>query len=211
MIYDISLPLALRMPVWPGDPSFSLIRIASIDQGSEANVSQLSCSVHTGTHIDAPFHFIDQALAVEALDLNLLIGKVLVVEVPESINIIDEAALLNLDLKNHPGRVLFKTRNSNYWANQVDSFQKDFVAVSEDGADYLIQLGVKLVGIDYLSIAPFQDGIPTHKKLLSSQVVVIEGIDLSKINPGLYELICMPLKIVGSDGAPARVVLRDLD
>jgi arylformamidase len=209
MIYDLTLTIRNEMAVWPGDPQVHLERISKIEDGKNANVSRVDFSVHTGTHIDAPVHFIPGAKSVETLPLDVLIGPTQVVQLPDRVNLItageiDQAGIL-------PGviRVLFKTRNTLYWQAENTPFQNGFVAVSADGAEALVRMGIRLVGIDYLSIAPFKNSRPTHEVLLRNEMVIVEGLNLSQVQPGMYTLICLPLKIGGSDGAPARVVLVD--
>ena len=195
------------MVVWPGDPTVNNHKVASIDEGEEANVTSINMSAHTGTHIDAPKHFIQDGKSIERLDLNLLIGEVEIVEINPAVDVITANALRSLFKEKWPVRVLFKTRNSLRNLLNNDQFSEDFVALSMDAANYLIQRGVKLVGIDYLSIAPFEDSVNPHVALLKNNIVILEGLDLSVVNEGVYELIALPLKMEGSDGAPARVVL----
>jgi len=205
-VYDISVGITPEMPVWPGDPPVTLQRIASISQGANSNVSRLECSVHIGTHVDAPVHFIDGAGSVESLSLRALIGRVYVVHLPQA-NVIDEATLEGAGIPPRTRRVLFRTSNSHYWARGENDFQKDFVAIDSSGAAWLVRKKVQLVGVDYLSVAPFGDSREPHRILLEKGVVVVEGLDLSEVSHGRYTLYCLPLKLVGSDGAPARAIL----
>ncbi len=195
------------MPVWPGDHEVELYRDEKIEDGANANVSNLSISVHTGTHVDAPYHFLPEGGPVDQLPLEVLIGPVQVVELPESVDFIDEKILLKTEINPGTIRVLFKTRNSRYWMMDINEFQTGFVGITEDGARYLVEKGIKLVGIDYLSISPYKMSRPTHEVLLKAMMVVIEGLDLSKVDAGQYELYCLPLKLFNTDGAPARAVL----
>jgi arylformamidase len=204
-IYDVSVGIDPQMPVWPGDPSVELERMQAIAAGAHANISRLTCSVHTGTHVDAPVHFLDGAAGVESLPLKLLTGRAYVVNLP-SAKLIDEATLEAAGLPPRTRRVLFRTRNSELWAREK-TFQTDFVAVDASGARWLVKKGVQLVGVDYLSVAPYGQGKETHRILLEAGVVIIEGLDLSRVTQGRYSLYCLPLKLVGSDGAPARVIL----
>jgi len=200
-IIDISVPIRSGMVTYPGDPEVQLTRWASISDGSLANLTRLDFGVHSGTHVDAPVHFFDGAPAAESLPLDALVGPARVVDATAVGSKLDAAALAGLDLGGAE-RVLFKTRNSELWARA--SFADDFVSLTEDAAQELIRRGVRLVGIDYLSIGDEA----AHLALLGAGVVTIEGLDLRQIEPGDYELICAPLKLVGSDGAPARVLLR---
>jgi arylformamidase len=198
---DISLPIRPGMFVYPGDPEVHLERCSSIAGGDPANISRLDLGVHTGTHVDAPLHFIEGAAAAEALPLEALIGPAHVVDATSFDRDIDQAALDELDIPGAVERLLFKTPNSELW--NEDSFSKDSVKFVESGARRLVDLGVRLVGIDYLSVGDER----AHQVLLGAGVVPVEGLDLRKVEPGPYNLVCLPIKIAGSDGAPARVVL----
>ena len=204
--YDVTLAITSDMPVWPGDTPPILEQMDSIDAGNTANTSQIKLSVHTGTHVDAPHHFMNDGRTIEGLQLDTLVGRAYVLYLPEA-DLITAAVLEAAEIPPRTRRLLFKTRNSEYWARDVRQFQTDFVAISPDGAEYLVDRNVKLVGIDYLSVAPFKAGTPTHRILLGAGVVVLEGLNLSKVSQGRYTLHCLPLKIAGSDGAPARVIL----
>jgi len=206
-IYDISLTISPTMPVWPGDPAIELDRVESMDEGAHANVSRLCASVHTGTHVDAPHHFLNDQRTVEALPLDVLIGSCYVIQLPDGIEAVTAEALDGMSLPADAKRILFGTSNSRFWAHNEMEFQEDFVAVTEDGAQWLVERGVQLVGVDYLSVAPFGDSEGTHKVLLEAGVVVVEGLDLSAVPRGFYDLYCLPLKLLGSDGAPARAIL----
>ncbi len=206
-IYDISLTITPDMPVWPGDPTVILERIAKIENGANANISRVTLSVHTGTHVDSPYHFLPGGKAVDQLGLEVLVGETQVVQLPDSIKVISDDVVHDAGIREGIRRVLFKTRNSEYWSRRLPTFQKNFVGISVDGADALVDRGLWLVGIDYLSIAPFKQSRPTHEVLLRGGVVVVEGVDLSRVTPGMYELVCLPLKLGGSDGAPARAIL----
>lgn len=206
--YDISIPISPNLPVWPGDPKVQMQRISKIEEGASANVTHISMAVHTGTHIDAPYHFLGgESTTVEQLPLNQLTGRAYVLHLHNEVELITAKILEKADIPPRTRRLLFKTRNSDYWKTHSTEFQKNFVALSPDGAQYLIDRGVKLVGIDYLSIAPFEDGVPTHTLLLKAGVIIIEGLDLSNVPQGRYSLYCLPLKLVGADGAPARAIL----
>jgi arylformamidase len=205
-IYDLSLGISPDLPVWPGDPPVRLERVSSIADGANANVSTLHCGVHVGTHVDAPLHFIDGARSVETLPLKVLTGRAYVVDLRKA-EVLDAATLEASDIPPRTRRILFKTRNSALWARKEPEFRKDFVAVDASGAEWLVRKGVQLVGVDYLSVAPFGDSKPTHRILLEAGVVVVEGLNLSEVSQGRYTLYCLPLKLVGSDGAPARAIL----
>jgi len=206
-IYDISLPISPAMPVWPGDPPVVLEQVSSMDAGAHDNISRLGCSVHTGTHVDAPHHFLNDHRTVDALSLDVLNGPAQVVQIPEDVGLITADILEKAAIPSGTSRLLLKTCNSRLWERREKEFIKDFVGISVDGAEWLVQTGVKLVGIDYLSIAPYKKSIPTHQVLLKPGMIILEGVDLSAVSPGIYDLYCLPLKLVGSDGAPARAIL----
>ena len=210
-IYDISVPVAPGVtPTYPGDPGIEVTPWASIARGDAANVSLLHFGAHTGTHIDAPAHFIDGAPTVRDLSLEALIGDALVVELPGDVQAIGEEHVRS---SIPPGtiRVLFKTRNSTFWADVDRGFREDFTYIDPGGASALAERGVRLVGFDYLSVERFHSvDFETHMILLSKGIVILEGLDLSAVDAGVYELICLPLKIAAGsgDGAPARAILR---
>lgn len=206
-IYDITLPISPVMPVWPGDPPVVLEQVSSMDAGAHDNVSRLGCSVHTGTHVDAPHHFLNDHRTVDALSLDVLIGPAQVIQIPEDVDLITADILEKAAVPSGTSRLLLKTRNSRLWERREKEFVKDFVGISLDGAEWLVRIGLKLVGIDYLSIAPYKHSLPTHQVLLKPGIVILEGVDLSAVSPGIYNLYCLPLKLVGSDGAPARAIL----
>jgi len=204
--YDITLTIIPEMIVWPGDPPVKMQRLSSINAGDNANVTQVSMSCHTGTHVDAPDHFLNNGKTVESLSLDLMVGRAYVLHLP-NVNLITASILMDADIPPRTRRLLFKTRNSEYWANGNREFQTDFVGLSVDAAELLVDRNVKLVGIDYLSIAPYKQGKPVHTILLDAGMVVIEGLDLSKVSQGRYTLHCLPLKLGGAEGAPTRAIL----
>ncbi|MFQ5941931.1 MAG: cyclase family protein [Anaerolineales bacterium] len=205
-MYDISVGVTPDIPVWPGDPPVKLERIRSIEAGEEANVSQLRSGVHVGTHIDAPLHFVEGGRSVDAIPLNSLIGRAYVVDLRKA-DLLDADTMDSARIPPRTRRLLFKTRNSQHWANGESKFQRDYVAVDATGAEWLVKKGVKLVGVDYLSVAPFRAAAETHRILLEAGIVVVEGLNLSKVSKGRYTLYCLPIKLMGSDGAPARAIL----
>ena len=205
-VIDISVPISPDLPVWPGDPPVELVRIANIAEGANANVSRLACGVHVGTHVDAPVHFIEGAASVESLPLDRLIGRAYVAEF-SGIDVIDDQAFDSAGLPAEVSRLLIKTQNSAFWSERPGSFHEDFIAIDAHGAQWLTDHGIQTVGVDYLSVAPFEDSRPTHTILLQAGVVIIEGLNMAGVDPGWYSLYCLPLKLVGSDGAPARAVL----
>jgi arylformamidase len=202
---DVSVPVRSGMVNWPDNPPIELVRTMDVGKGDPATVSRLSLGVHSGTHVDAPVHFLAGAAGVDAIPLDHLLGEARVLEVGDGPSI-GVAQLRAADPR--PGeRLLFKTRNSaRCW--QADRFVPDFVHLSVEGAALLAERSVRTVGIDYLSIAGMHEGVPTHRALLEKGICIIEGLDLSSVEPGSYEMICLPLRLAGADGAPARVVLR---
>ncbi len=204
--YDITLTITPQLIVWPGDSPVVIKRTSSIALGDNSNVSQVTMSCHTGTHVDAPHHFLNNGKTVDNLSLDLLIGRAYVLYLPD-INMITASILMDADIPPRTRRLLFKTRNSDYWANGNNEFQTDFVGLSVDAAELLVDRNVKLVGIDYLSIAPYKMSKPVHTILLNAGMVVIEGLDLSQVSQGRYTLHCLPLKLGGADGAPTRAIL----
>ncbi len=206
--YDISLTLTPGLPVWPGDPKITFERISDMEKGATNNVTRLNFTTHTGTHVDAPFHFLGgNSTTVERLPLSLLTGRAYVLHLPDEVDLITARVLERADIPPRTRRLLLKTRNSALWVHPEHGFDTGFVAISPDGAQFLVDRGVKLVGVDYLSVAPFNQSVPTHHILLEAGVVVIEGLNLSEVSQGRYALYCLPLKIGGGDGAPARAIL----
>jgi arylformamidase len=206
-IYDISLTISPGIPVWPGDPKVEMELISSMEKGAHVNITRLALCAHTGTHVDAPRHFLNDGGTVESLPLEALTGPAHVIRIPDEVTAITADVLERVSIPDGAERLLFKTRNSALWARGEAEFQTGFVAIPADGAEWLVQRGVKLVGVDYLSVSPYKVSIPTHHTLLKAGVVILEGVDLSAVSEGAYELYCLPLKIAGSDGAPARVIL----
>ena len=203
---DASVSLHSGMVHWPDNPPVRIERMLDIERGDVANVSKISMGSHTGTHMDAPLHFVREGKGLDEMPLDAAIGLARVIEVsdPESIK--------PSDLRPHEirsgERVRFKTRNSaRRWPSRA--FMEDFVYVSREAASHLADLNVRTVGIDYLSVGGFRkDGVETHRALLEAGIWVIEGLDLSQVEPGEYELVCLPIKVERGDGAPARVILR---
>ena len=200
-IFDISVPIRPGMIIYEGNPGVALERVDSIDEGAKANVSRLELGVHTGTHLDAPLHFLRDGPRSEALDVDRLIGPAVVVDATSVATDFDDAAMRALEIPAGAERVLLKTGNSRLW--ERDTFTRDFVRLTGTGARFVIERGIAVIGIDYLSIGD-EDA---HRELLTAGVVPLEGLDLRGIEPGAYELICLPLRLEGSDGAPARAVL----
>ena len=203
-VYDVTVPLTSELPVYPGDPPFELepLQRAGVDAFS---LSRISLATHTGTHVDAPAHFVPGGATVDALPPEILIGKARVVEILARERI-DRADLEAQDLRDDL-RILLKTRMSGQM--QKPEFQEDHVYISGDAAAYVAQAGLKLIGFDYLSIDRYGAAdFPAHHALLEAGVVIVEGLDLSEVEPGEYDMTCLPLRLAGGDGAPARVILK---
>lgn len=209
-IYDVTFPIAEQTPIFEGDPRIKIKTEFSLKAGDSSNISQICLSVHTSTHVDAPSHFIKGGKKVADLSLETLIGKCRVIELDESVLAIAPEHIETLE---NVERVLFKTRNSNFWNDIKKGFRKDFTYIEPETARILVEKGVKLVGIDYLSVDKFDAEIAqTHIILLEKEVIILEGLDFREVPAGDYELICLPLKIASGtgDGAPARTVLREI-
>ena len=206
-IHDVTLSITPDMPVWPGNAAVVLEQVSSMDSGAHDNVSRLACGVHTGTHVDAPHHFLNDHRTIEALDLDVLVGPACVVQVPDEEKVVTAQVLGKAAIPAGTQRLLLKTSNSHLWESPQKEFFPGFVGISADGAEWLVDHAVKLVGIDYLSVAPYHQSVPTHTTLLKAGMIIVEGLDLSGIEPGVYGLCCLPLKLGGSDGAPARAIL----
>jgi len=206
LLYDVSVPIRPGMPVFPGDPTVHIERVAALSKGDVCNLSRADLGVHSGTHVDAPNHFIEGAGAIETVPIEALIGPSFVVDATSVPSNIDARTIASLHIPDGVERLLFKTTNSALWAK--NEFPENWVGITEDGAFELLERGVRLVGIDYLSIAPKGDPTPTHVALLDKRVVILEGADLRAVQPGAYELYCLPILLHGSDGAPARTLLR---
>jgi arylformamidase len=208
-IFDVSIPLTTGGLIYPGNPEIQITPQQSIADGASANVSTLVLGSHTGTHVDAAKHFFDDGQPVDQLPLDALIGRATVLEFP---NDIMQIGAKELDGQPIDGarRVLLKTRNSALL--ELPEFTRDYTFLAPDGAELLAEKGVQLVGIDYLSIEQFRSGHHrTHRTLLQRQIVIVEGLQLAGVAPGVYEFICLPLRIAGMDGAPARAVLMEIE
>jgi arylformamidase len=203
-IHDISVPIRSDMPIYDGNPGVELERVDSIAEGAPANVSKLTLGAHTGTHVDAPLHFIEDGPGAEGIPLDALYGPAVVVDATSIAgDSIGQADLEALDIPEGAERVILKTRNSELW-NQ-DAFTRDFLRLDGSGARYVVTCGIRTIGIDYLSIGDQE----AHRELLGAGVVPVEGLDLREVDPGEYTFVCLPLDVVGSDGAPARAILID--
>jgi arylformamidase len=207
---DISVPLRNRMPHWPGDIPVDIRQTMDMGRGDVCNLQTLSMSAHAGTHVDAPLHFVASGKPIDAMPGDATIGRARVVEIA------DPNAITRGELEPYAPaageRLLCKTRNSGWWQRRCRMFVKDFVAVQPEAASYLVACGIRALGVDYLSVGAYggDEGVETHRALLGAGIWVIEGLDLSAVEPGSYELVCLPLRIEGGEGAPARAMLRRL-
>jgi arylformamidase len=205
---DISVPVRNGMVHWPGDPPFHIERALDQEKGDTATVSKMTLGVHTGTHMDAPLHFIRNARSIDTMPLNATVGRARVIQISDPKSIKREELLGHSIAAGE--RILFKTTNSDRAWNS-DAFDEDFVFIAQDGARYLAECGVRCVGVDYLSVGGFrEDGPETHHALLEAGIWIIEGLNLKGVAPGPYELVCLPLKLAGSEGAPARAILKGI-
>jgi arylformamidase len=207
MIYDVSVPIRTGGVVYPGNPTIAITPQQAISLGAGANVSRVDFGSHSGTHVDAPKHFFDDGAGVDSLPLDVLIGPARLIAFGDEVKSVGEAELRRHDLAG-VARVLIRTRNSAWLASGTTEFHPDYTYVAPDGAAYLAGLGVRLVGVDYLSVEQFHSGHHrTHRTLLQREIVIVEGLVLSEPPPGDYDFICLPIKLAGLDGAPARAVL----
>lgn len=206
-IKDITVTFRTDLPLWPGDPTPTTTLMKSQEAGSRSNVTRIDTGVHFGTHLDAPRHFIAGGKGVDELDLNMLVGPCVVAEVL-GVKEITPGHLEALNIPAGTKRLLLKTDNSALWETPNHDFDLEFVAITREAAQWIVDRGIGLIGIDYLSIQLFADrDAATHVILLSVEVIIVEGLDLREIAPGAYNLTCLPMKIAGADGAPVRAIL----
>lgn len=208
-LIDISVPVSAETPRWPGSPAFESTRWLDLDRGDVATDTTISCSVHLGTHIDAPAHFLRGGATVDTIALETLVGRCWVLDIPK-VGAIGSEELAAAWPPEHVERVLLRTPNSAYWSTAGGRFVEDFAAVSATGASWLVERGIQLIGIDYLSIQRFADPPDTHLILLGAGVVILEGLDLQNVPAGPYDLLCLPVRLHGTEAAPVRAVLRQL-
>ena len=210
-IYDITLSINGDLAVWPGSEKPRMTRVQSIPNGDQCNLTDLEFGAHTGTHLDAPLHFVDGGIPVEQLDLEVLVGRAHLIEFDNSVEVITASDLEGAEIPGGTTRLLVKTRNSAKWETDPATFNEDYVAIAPDAARWIVGKGIKLVGIDHLSVAPYREDylVETHVILLGAGIIAVEGLRLGAVRPGSYELVCLPLKLEGSDGAPCRAILLD--
>jgi len=208
-IIDISVPLGDGLVSWPGSRGVRLEWQSRLEKGDLSNSSRISCDLHAGTHIDAPRHFLAPGATIDTLPLEVFLGPAYVAYLP-GVAVISAADLDRLSLETGVERLLLKTDNSKLWAARVREFQPAFVDLTPDAARWLVNRGVRLVGIDYLSVERPKADYEVHRILMAAGVVIVETLDLSRVSPGWYELICLPLRLTGAEASPARAVLRRL-
>ncbi len=208
-IIDISLPLEEGVPVWPGSTGINLSWTLRLERGALSNLTRLDMDIHIGTHVEGPLHSFPGAASVDEIPLEIFMGRALVVDLP-SINIITAGDLEKLNLPEGVERLLLRTKNSEFWRNFRQAFWEDFVGLAADAAQWIADHKIKLIGLDYLSIANFKQGDAVHKTLLKNGVFILEGLNLLMAPAGEYELVCLPLKLIGREAAPARAVLKTL-
>lgn len=206
-MYDLTLPLSADLPIWPGDPLFSLDVASDTVKGDDYRVSVIHTGVHTGTHVDAPRHVDSTGIGVDAVPLETMVGKAWVARFPPEVQALTGDLLEASGIPATASRLLLATANSRLWDAPAAGFAHDYVYVTVDGAEWMASRRILLVGIDYLSIgAPGPEGLAAHRTLLSAGAVIVEGLDLRLLPPGECDLVCLPLRLVGAEGAPARVV-----
>ena len=204
-LHDVSIPIHPGMIIYRRNPGVAVERALTIDGGDGANVSRLTMGVHTGTHVDGSRHFYDDGSGVDVLPLEAMLGRCLVVEISDPGEAIDRATLEAAAIPAGTERVILKTPNSRLW--DLAEFTHDFVRLDGTGAEFVLERGIRLIGIDYLSIGDRD----AHLALLGNGIVALEGLDLRRIEPGPYDLICLPIRLIDTDGAPARVLLGDIE
>ena len=208
-IIDITVPLITEIPMWPGSEGIRITPTMRMDEGAPYNVSRLDCDLHTGTHVDAPKHFLQNGTTVEQLPLDVLVGPSYVAHLPDAADITADD-LTDLNLPSGTERLLIRTRNSELWAANTTEFKKDFVALTYDAAQWIVDKCIKLIGVDYLSVQRYRDDARTHQILLGADTIALEGLNLSNVKSGFYELICLPLRLVGVEASPVRAILRQI-
>lgn len=206
-LYDVTLPISSKLPVWPGDPFPRLTPVASIDAGAAVNLAELRLGTHTGTHLDAPLHVLRDGAATDAIDLSRLIGPAWVCRIPTHVRSVSSRDLDQAGIPQSTRRLLIATGNGGIWDQATWEYTEDYVALSADAAAWLVDRGIDLVGVDYLSVELPGESLAVHHTLLSKGKVIVEGLDLRQVPEGAYQLICLPLKLAGADGAPVRAVL----
>jgi arylformamidase len=209
-IHDITLPFSADFPVWPGDAPIDVTPLLRIASGDTCNVTRISLPSHCGTHVDPPWHFVEDGARLDQIPIERWVGPCQVIQFADSVDRIEPAHLESASIAPTTTRLLFKTRNSAHWQRKPITFATDYVALSSDAARWVIDRGLKLIGIDALSFELYDDAENSvHRAILGNDIVAIEGLNLSGVDPGFYDLVCLPLKLRDADGAPARVILLE--
>ena len=206
-IIDITIPLSEKTPVWEGEKGITIRRSAVISPKSDYNVTRIEMGLHSGTHVDAPFHILENGAFTDTIPLTKMVGPVQVVFIPENVAVINENVLKAIEIDLSIKKILFKTVNSHYWDQAPAVFRRDYVGLDTSAAECLVSYEMELIGIDFFSISAFDDLHAPHIVLLQAGAVILENLDLRTVQAGQYNLYCLPLKVVGADGAPARVIL----
>jgi len=211
-IHDVTLPFSPAFPVWPGDPAIEVRPVTRTARGDGFNTSQIVCPTHCGTHVDPPWHIVDDGQNLDQIPLERWIGPCQVVRFADEIDVIEPWYLESAGIVRDTTRLLLKTRNSHHWSRRPPTFDTDYVALTAHSARWIVEHGIELIGVDALSFERF-DAVDdaVHRMILGSGIVAIEGLNLATVEPGFYDLVCLPLKISGGDGAPARVILLEHD
>lgn len=208
-IIDITVPLQPDMPTWPGSKGPRLTPTMRLSNGDPTNVSRLDCDLHTGTHLDAPKHVLQDGMTVDKLPLEILVGSCFVADLPEAADVTADT-LADSNLPSGIERLLLRTPNSELWAKGETDFREDYAALTPDAAQWIVDQAIRLIGVDYLSVQRYGDDSTTHQILLGADTIVLEGLNLSNVQSGFYELICLPLNLLGAEAAPARAILRTM-
>lgn len=209
-IIDISVPIHSNMVTWPGTPETGVTWVRRVEEGAHSTLSRLELCTHVGTHVDAPAHFVAGGRMIESLSLDVLVGPAQVIAFPDTVDEITARELEGAVIPPDTRRLLCRTRNSALWEQEHEVFEEHFVGLTPDAAEWVVEREIELLGVDYLSVGKYGPTNPrTHHTLLSAGVVLLEGLDLHHAAPGPYTLVCLPLKLVGTEGAPARAILVD--
>jgi len=206
-IIDITIPLTSRTPVWEGDQGITIKQDVFKGEVSDFNISRIEMGVHAGTHIDSPFHLFNHGRTVDEIPLEVLIGKATVLVISSDRKVINSEALIASGFNPGVERLILKTRNTEYWIHDPNGFHGEYIGIDTEGAEFLVSQGVKLVGVDYFSASPMNDLVRPHEILLEAGVVILENAYLVDVLAGEYQLVCLPLKLQGTDGAPVRAIL----
>ena len=206
-IIDITIPLTPRTPVWEGDQGITIKQNVFKSEASDFNISRIEMGVHAGTHIDSPYHLFNHGSTVDKIPLDILFGEATVLEVSSDWDVINSEALLASGFNSGVERLILKTQNTEYWIRDPYGFHGDYIGIDTEGAEFLVSQGVKLVGVDYFSASPMNDLVRPHEILLEAGVVILENAYLVDVLAGEYQLVCLPLKLQGTDGAPVRAIL----